>query len=219
MPLLNHKVRRRVFAGLASILVTAGGGLVWAQSAQQVPPPSPSAISTPAIAWSALTPPQQIALAPLQSTWTSLPDASRRKWIALSQNFASMSPADRDKLQARMAEWAALKPSERQQARLNFADTKKTPPDQREAHWEAYQALSAEEKAALASKAPAKPAGAAVAAKPPPSHKLTPVPITRNSPEAQREKLIAQQPINRNTLLPLPASPALAPEIKPAAAN
>jgi hypothetical protein len=112
-----------------------------------------------------------------------------------------------------MGEWAALKPKERQQARLNFAETKKTPAAERAANWEAYQALSPEEKEALAKKANAKPAGAAIAAKAPSPQKLTPVPLTRNSPDTQREKLAAQQPVDRNTLLPL------APAAKPTSTN
>jgi hypothetical protein len=73
--------------------------------------------------------------------------------------------------------------------------------------------LSPEEKEALAKKATAKPAGAAIAAKAPSPQKLTPVPLTRNSPDTQREKLAAQQPVDRNTLLPL------APAAKPTSTN
>ncbi len=127
----------------------------------------------------------------------------------MSQNFANMSFEDKMKLHSRMAEWAALKPNERQQARLNFAETKKTPPDQRAANWEAYQALPPEEKKSLARTVKEKPVGAAIAAKAPSPQKITPVPLTRNSPEVKREKLVAQQPLDQNTLLPL-APPAKA---------
>lgn len=203
---------RCIRLSLATALAAAGA---WANAQTPAGPPTQQVAAAPVVTWASLTPPQQTALAPLQSTWTTLTDANRRKWIALSHNFANMSAGDRDKLHARMAEWAALKPNERQQARLNFAETKKTPPAQREAGWEAYQALSPEEKAALAGKAPVKPAGAAIAAKAPPPQKLTPVPLTRNSPEAQREKLTAQQPVNRNTLLPAPPPPPAPPVAPP----
>lgn len=157
--------------------------------------------------WTSLTAGQQTALTPLKASWDTLADAHKRKWIALSQNFATMSSVDRETLHSRMVDWAALKPKERQQARLNFAETKKTPPTERLANWEAYQALSQDEKDALARKGAAKPAGAAVAAKAPPPQKLTHVPVTRNSPDTQRERLAAQQPVDKNTLLPLaPAS-------------
>jgi len=198
--------------GAALVLVTVGA----AAQAQTASSPaavgaSPLPAVAPNIAWGSLSPQQQTALAPLQASWLTLTDGNRRKWIALAQNFSTMPAGDRDKLQARMAEWAALKPNERQQARLNFAETKKTPPAEREANWEVYQALSAEEKAALADKAPAKPAGAAIAAKAPTPQKLTVVPLTRNSPDAQRDKVTTQQPVNRNTLLPLPPVARLAP--------
>lgn len=130
-------------------------------------------------------------------------EGQQRKWIALSQNYSTMAAADREKLHSRMVEWAALKPKERQQARLNFAETKKVPASERASNWEAYQALSPEEKEALAKKAAVKPAGAAIAAKAPAPEKLTPVPLTRNSPDSQRDKLTAQQPVDKNTLLPL----------------
>jgi hypothetical protein len=205
---------RLLALGAALVLVTVGA----AAQAQTASSPAatgvttpPAAAAAPNIAWGSLTPQQQTALAPLQASWLTLADGNRRRWIALAQNFSTMSTGDRDKLQARMAEWAALKPNERQQARLNFAETKKTPPAEREANWEVYQALSAEEKAALAGKAPAKPAGAAIAAKAPTPQKLTVVPLTRNSPDAQREKVTTQQPVNRNTLLPLPPVARLAP--------
>lgn len=178
------------------------------------PIPSPVAAS-PATTWASLTTAQKTALAPLHSTWESLSDGHQRKWLALSQNFGNMSLIDKEKLHSRMGEWASLKPKERQQARLNFAETKKTPPAERAANWDAYQALSPEEKQALARKANTKPAGAAIATKPPAPQKLTPVPLTRNTPETQREKLVIQQPVNHNTLLPLP--PGAKP--KPANAN
>ncbi|CAM8657132.1 Protein of unknown function DUF3106 [Comamonadaceae bacterium] len=173
----------------------------------------PSVPASTNLNWTALSAGQKIALAPLKESWDTLADGHRRKWIALSQNFSAMSAADKETLHSRMAEWAALKPKERQQARLNFAETKKTPAADRLSNWEAYQALSQEEKDALARKGAAKPAGAAVAAKAPPPQKLTPVPVTRNSPETHRERLAAQQPVDRNTLLPL------APTSKTSSAN
>nr|WP_315471903.1 DUF3106 domain-containing protein [uncultured Rhodoferax sp.] len=179
-------------------------------SLAQSAPAQQAGVAIPAITWASLTSAQKTALAPLQTSWETLSDGHQRKWIALSQNFSNMSASDKEKLHSRMGEWAALKPKERQQARLNFAETKKTPPAERAANWEAYQALSLEEKEALAQKAAAKPTGAAIATKAPPPQKLTPVPLTRNSPETQREKLAAQQPVDRNTLLPLP------PAAKPA---
>jgi hypothetical protein len=189
-------------AGLVSLFIGISAPVL-AQTAA----PLPTATASTTLNWTSLTVGQQTALTPLKASWDTLADGHKRKWIALSQNFATMSSLDRETLHSRMGEWAALKPKERQQARLNFAETKKTPPTERLANWEAYQALSQDEKDALARKGAAKPAGAAVAAKAPPPQKLTPVPVTRNSPDTQRERLAAQQPVDKNTLLPLaPAS-------------
>ncbi|WP_296508559.1 DUF3106 domain-containing protein [Rhodoferax sp.] len=189
-------------AGLVSLFIGISAPVL-AQTAV----PLPAAPASTNLNWTSLTAGQQTALTPLKASWDTLADGHKRKWIALSQNFATMSSADRETLHSRMVDWAALKPKERQQARLNFAETKKTPPTERLANWEAYQALSQDERDALARKGAAKPAGAAVAAKAPSPQKLTPVPVTRNSPDTQRERLAAQQPVDKNTLLPLaPAS-------------
>lgn len=192
---------------LPAICAILAGLLPSLSVAQVVPTPAataPAVLTAPVvIPWKSLTPAQKEALAPLQATWETMAEGQQRKWIALSQNYSTMAAADREKLHSRMVEWAALKPKERQQARLNFAETKKVPASERASNWEAYQALSPEEKEALAKKATVKPAGAAIAAKAPAPEKLTPVPLTRNSPDSQRDKLAAQQPVDKNTLLPL----------------
>jgi hypothetical protein len=113
-----------------------------------------------------------------------------------------MEPTDREKLQSRMMEWSALKPKEREQARLNFEQTKKLPADTRAATWEAYQALSEDERRALLDTAPKKPAGAAVAAKPVAPSKLAEVPVTRKTPEPAKVSSTARPAIDRYTLLP-----------------
>ncbi|MDT7515902.1 DUF3106 domain-containing protein [Rhodoferax mekongensis] len=190
-----------VIAAVCAVALLGAYDVSIAQSSPALPPQAPA--TTPAVTWSSLNAAQKTALAPLQTSWETLAAGHQRKWIALSQNFANMSAEDKERLHSRMGEWAALKPKERQQARLNFAETKKTPPAELAANWEAYQALSAEEKEALAKKAAAKPAGAAIATKAPSPQKITPVPLTRNSPESKREKLVAQQPLDQNTLLPL----------------
>jgi hypothetical protein len=177
---------------------------VWAQTK---PARTPQPLSTPlmALAWEDLSVVQRQSLKPLESSWATLGDGHKRKWIALAQNYPQLAPAEQAKMHARMAEWAALKPRAREMARLNFAETKKVAPAERAANWEAYQALSPEEKKRLAKKTPVKPAGAAVSAKPLPANKLTAVPVTRLSPEADRARFTAQQAIDPNTLLPVMA--------------
>ncbi len=177
-------------------------GAVAAQSVSNAPPAAGAVSVDSEPRWEQLSAADQQSLQPLASIWSSLSQGHRRKWLALAKNNASMSEADREKLQSRMAEWAALKPKEREQARLNFAQTKKLPPDARTATWEAYQALSDDERRALLDKAPKKPSGAAIAAKPVAASKLAEVPVTRKTPEQVKASSNARPAIDRYTLLP-----------------
>ena len=170
---------------------------------------TPAPITKPE--WSELTPAQQAALKPLGANWAGLSEAHKRKWISLAQNYPKMPAADQGKLQARMTEWAALSPKQREQARLNFAQaqelTKALSPEERRAKWQAYQALSPEEKQKLAATAPPKPVGAAVAAKPVSQQKMASTPIGQDAnPNAPR---IAVPPhlVGQNSLMPLQSSP------------
>lgn len=173
----------------------------------QTPATPPKALSTPlmALGWQDLSAVQRQSLKPLEATWSTLNDGHKRKWIALAHNYPQLAPTEQAKMHSRMAEWAALKPRAREMARLNFAEAKKVAPAERASNWEAYQALSPEEKKNLAKKTPGKPAGAAISTKPVPPNKLTPVPFTRLSPEADRARFTAQQAIDPNTLLPVMA--------------
>lgn len=157
--------------------------------------------------WTELTPAQQQALAPLSPKWDTLSETQKRKWLALSRNFPKLAGTEQAKLHSRMTEWVALSPQERTQARLNFGETKQLSPDDKKAKWEAYQALTPEEKSKLAAGA-AKPPATAAAIKPIAPQKLADVP----KPGAQdRKPRIAGAPrVDHNTLLPQPA-PAAAP--------
>ena len=161
--------------------------------------------------WGELTPAQQQALAPLVATWDTVSEAQKRKWLALSQNYPKMSGAEQAKLQSRMTEWAALSPQQRTQARLNFGETQQLSPDDKRAKWEAYQALSPEEKRKLAAGA-AKPPATAAAVKPVAPAKLATVPKAAARKQEAKTPRIAAAPnqVDHNTLLPQPA-PASAP--------
>lgn len=191
--------------------------------AQPVPPAKPaSAAAGPGVVakttpgWNALSAGQKLALKPLAGTWNSLSDLQQRKWLALSRNFAAMSPAEQATLHSRMTEWAALSPQQRTLARLNFAETRKLPSDEKKAKWEAYQALSPEEKRQLAS-GTARPAGAALAVKPVPPQKLALPPQARSA--ARRNEApgtaIPPQLVHQNTLLPRVPPPAVPPPASP----
>jgi len=69
-------------------------------------------------------------------------------------------------VQDRMAEWARLTPAERSRARLQFQETKQVPASERQAKWQAYQALPEDQRQALAlsAKKPARSGPAASAA-------------------------------------------------------
>jgi hypothetical protein len=171
--------------------------------------------------WRELGQPEQQALAPLAGTWDTLSQAQKRKWRALSRNFSKLSPDDQAKLHSRMTEWVALSPRQRTEARLNFGIVKQVPPDERKAKWEAYQALSPEEKRKLAAGA-ARPPVTAAAIRPVAPGKLATVPRPKLSSSAPRHALVAPGKLDRNTLLPHhgPASapkPAVAPAAAPAA--
>ena len=168
------------------------------------PPTLPSPFTT--LEWRALTPAQQLSLKPLAGSWASLSDGQKRKWISLSANFAQMNSDEQGRLHTRMVQWAALSNKQREQARLNFAETKSIAPGQKNEHWQAYQALSNEEKQQLAKSAPPKPPRTALAAQPAASGKLSQVPTKTNAPNA----IIAAsspQMANSKTLLARPVPP------------
>jgi hypothetical protein len=158
--------------------------------------------------WTELTTAQRQALAPLAAKWDTVSEAQKRKWLALSQNFPKMSGAEQAKLHSRMSEWVALSPQQRTEARLNFGETKQMAPEDKKAKWEAYQALSPEEKHKLAAGA-SKPPATAAAVKPVTPAKLATVPKPKPSQEAKTPRIAsAPDQVDRNTLLPQPA-PAL----------
>ena len=103
--------------------------------------------------WSSLTPTQQQALQPLQRDWASIDANRKQKWLEVASRFPSMPPDERQRLQGRMAEWARLTPSERAGARLQFQEVRRLPAEERQARWQAYQALSEDERRSLAQRA------------------------------------------------------------------
>jgi hypothetical protein len=196
----------RAAAVVCAAVLWLGVGLSYSHAQAQAPAPkvaAPTVSPIVALDWKELAPTQREALAPLEATWPTLSAGQKRKWIAVVQNFPQLAEPERAKLHSRMAQWAALKPRERDAARLNFAATKKLTPAEKAATWEAYQALSPEDKKGLAIKSRPLARSTAIAAKPAGSDVITPVLVTRRSTPAQREKVAAQQAIDPHTLLPL----------------
>lgn len=182
--MLPHRMSRLLC--LASLLLACFG--CWAQT------PAP-VIEGPA--WATLSASQKGALAPLAKDWNQLPADSRRKWLELATRFPGMPPAQQQRVQQRMGDWARMSPQQRSEARLNFQQSKQLSEVDRQQRWEAYQALPAQERAALAAKAPNAASGpnqpersaqalrrAPVDAQAPKSNRVPPQPTTAPGPKA-----------------------------------
>lgn len=152
--------------------------------------------------WNELTRRQQEALEPLSDLWDQLTEAHKRKWIALSRNYRSLSDDEKEKLHSRMTEWVTLTVQERIQARLNFGQTKQLAPENKKAQWEAYQALSDEERQKLASQALPHPMGAAVPVKPVAPQKLTQLPPPKTDSRQSGKIQTGPHHVDMHTLLP-----------------
>ncbi len=158
---MNSGVRRALLLALAICGVAVGA------------PPASAPVSVPAAAraasvsgpaWSSLTPVQQQALAPLRPTWDSTGAASKMKWMEVAGRFPGMPADERNRVQERMAAWAAMSPNERARARIQFQETRRIGAEERQARWQAYQALPDDERKRLvqaAKKAPLPPAALA----------------------------------------------------------
>ena len=157
--------------------------------------------------WHSLTPAQHNALKPLATRWASLSEGQKRKWITLSANYPQMSVSEQTKLHERMAQWASLSPRQREQARLNFAETKQITPQQKVEKWQAYQALSLEEKQNLAKSAQPKPPRTALAAQPVASDKISRMPMKQTADGVALPA--SAHSLSRNTLLVKPKPPKL----------
>ena len=150
--------------------------------------------------WRELSVEQQQALGPLASQWASLSEVQKRKWLVIAQNQSSLSPAEKAVQHSRMTEWVGLSREQREQARFNFDEVKRVPAAERKAKWEAYQALSAEEKQRLASTATKRPQGAAGTIRPVPAQKLAPVPSPQGAGRPGPRIELAPQPTAVPTL-------------------
>lgn len=209
-----------VFSALVLVQLTLllAGSLVFAQApALVIPKAGPSKVQSPTTKpdWSELTPAQKVALSPLAPAWSGISEPQKRKWIALSQNFPSLSAAERATLHGRMTEWASLSAAQRNQARLNFAQTKQLSTEEKKAHWEAYQALSPEQKKHLAATSQAKSAGAAPAVTPFSSSKLATVPTTRSESKSAAPAAPLPRPGRVGASSPKAAAAASAPVTQP----
>lgn len=186
-------MNRIVLRALTATVLCAALGCAAQVPAGKVPASPPSS-ATPGgkpaeqgPAWSSLTPAQQAALAPLRQDWANIDAARKQKWLEVVQRFASLTPAERERVQERMADWARMTPSERGRARLQFQESRQIPAQERQALWEAYQALPTEERRALAARAAAS------------------APAAKASPTRQEARASAG-PVAKQNVVPAPGS-------------
>jgi len=146
-----------------------------------------------------------------------------------------MPAEERQRIQDRMNEWARMTPDERGRARLQFQEARQISPQQRQERWDAYMALPAEERRALAASARTVPrAGADTAARkadgsgnksPQAATKIVAPTVVQAKPGAsttliskpaappphaqagQPKIAIDKDRVDRSTLLPQPAAP------------
>lgn len=176
-----------------------------AAASAAVAKPTTSAKSGSGPAWSELKPSEQAALGPLKGEWASIDEARKRKWLKISENYPAMSAADQARLHARMAEWADMSPQDRAKVRTRYLEAKSIPGTDRQAGWEAYKALSLEERKALAARATAAPRSSAKPGQAAPR-------------AAMREPPPAKPAAAKRSLAPaLTPAPILAPSAKPIA--
>lgn len=139
--------RQSVLAWACSLaLISAVAGMASSAHAQ-------SANDGVAPTWQQLTPAQRKVLAPLEGQWSSIGPDRKRKWLDLAGRHPNMSPEEQQRMNERMSQWAQLSPQERGQVRSNFQEIRQLPASERQARWEAYQALPEERRKELAAQA------------------------------------------------------------------
>jgi len=188
---------------LVVVLCTAVTG-AFAQTLQASaanPPARSSAAPSSNSSWQSLQSSQKKALAPLAPHWAQISPAQRKKWLAMSNNFDNLSTKEQAILHERMAEWASLSPQQRAQARLNFNQTKTLDADAKKTQWEAYQALSPEDKKKLAAQQTTGIRGAATASQAASPNKVIPL-SGKSIPAEAATKSTSSIVIDKKTLLP-----------------
>jgi hypothetical protein len=201
----------RVKAFILVVTLSGATALAWAQSSSNADLNSKSSASSssnksatllPAnSAWQTLTDIQRKALSPLAPHWTQMSAAQKNKWLAISINFDKLSSKEQSTLHARMADWASLSPQQRALARLSFNETKSLGADEKKSQWEAYQALSSEDKKKLADQQTTGIQGAATASKAPPPTKVMRLP-GKSTPSSDKPNSSTGIVIDKKTLLP-----------------
>ena len=175
-------------------------------------------VRTGGASWTSLTSAQQSALAPLQRDWSALDPSGKAKWLEVAARFPTLAPDDRQRIQERMAEWARMTPAERGRARQQFQEARQIGPESRQERWDAYQALPADQRRALAERSapvasgvkPAKPEPRVAAAASAPEGKRNLVSVSASSTATARPispTAVQAKPGATTTLMSQPAVP------------
>lgn len=150
---MNAPARTAIIAVALGLSAVTLARTCWAQSAQ---PGKVAAVNTATETgprWQSLTPTQRNALRPLEREWSSIDEQRKQKWLEIAARYPTMPPAEQQRVSARMAEWVKLSPAQRGQTRMNFQEARQLTKEERQARWEAYQALSPEQRSKLAARA------------------------------------------------------------------
>lgn len=177
---------------LTTLLLCAAGFSAFAQAPEAASAPEATTASPPAVVapvaiakpigsvlppvsalaaapnWQSLTPAQRELLAPLARDWDKLGPNQRSKWLNAAPRVATLPAPELARLHERMRDWAQLTPGERADARVGFQVAKQVDAEERQAKWEAYQALPPEKRQQLADKAVARREAQTKAADPAP---------------------------------------------------
>lgn len=183
------------------VIPVMGGSVQDPLVAGTAPPTTPTPTSA---SWQSLSKRQKLALAPLAADWHELTAQQRQKWLTLSKNFFELSDDEQLTLHSRMREWAALSPRQRSQARFHFNTTQAMSAQDKRAQWEAYQALTEQEKRKLSS-GPKPPVKSAARSFAPPSTRLISPPLLPVNATRAVQGVAPSKPIHPKTLLPRPS--------------
>jgi hypothetical protein len=149
------------FSAAKALAAGLMGAACVAAMAQSAGPPAPGSAPTAARQaaneagppWSTLSERQRADLQPLRNEWPRLDVAQKQKWLELAARMPGMTGDERARVRQRMDEWNSLTPTQRAQARVQFQQARQLNPGNRQEQWEAYQALTPADRAALVERA------------------------------------------------------------------
>lgn len=146
----------RALSGIAiaaCVVSVTSAPAVFAQSARSAVTSAAPVPAERGIRWRELRANQRDALKPLENDWHTIDANRKQKWIEIADRFGTIAPAEQSRIQERMREWAKMSPLQRGQVRLQFQEAQRVAPQDRQAQWQVYQALPAEQKQRLADRA------------------------------------------------------------------